>query len=189
MTETSDYIITTPRLGMRAWKPEDLELFIQMNMDPDVMRYFPGLMSREQTTTTFKRLVSHQNEHGYCFWATDLLEEQRFIGFIGLVNTRIETPFTPCVEIGWRLMPDAWGKGLATEGAKACLKWAFENRIAEEIYSYTPLTNTPSQRVMQKCGMTSHSTFEHPLLKGHALQEHCVYQIAALTAAQKTNLK
>ena len=131
-----DYIIKTGRLGLRSWYYPDLAVFTEMNCNPDVMRHFPKLMSVEETKNLYRRLLQHQAEFGYCFFAADILETGEFIGFVGLMNTRIESHFTPCIEIGWRLTPSAWGKGYATEGAKGCLKWAFENLDAEKIYAY-----------------------------------------------------
>lgn len=171
------YIIETERLGLRPWYTPDLDVFIQMNKNEDVMRFFPNHLTDTETKSTYNRLVRHQNEHGYCFFATDVLSTGNFIGFIGLVNTRIDVHFTPCVEIGWRLTPTAWGKGYATEGAKACLEWAFKNLDEEAIYSYTPHSNIPSQRVMQKIGMSLVGTFSHPLVLGHELEEHVLYKI------------
>ncbi len=176
------YIIETERLGLRPWYALDLPFFQEMNRNEDVMRHFPKLLSDEETKETYDRLVQHQAEHGFCFFATDVLETGEFIGFIGLMNTRVETPFTPCVEIGWRLTPSAWGKGYATEGASACLAWAFEHLEEDKIYSYTPHTNVPSQRVMQKIGMSPAGTFSHPLLLGHRLEEHVFYAIDRLDA-------
>ena len=172
-----DYIIKTGRLGLRSWYYPDLAVFTEMNCNPDVMRHFPKLMSVEETKNLYRRLLQHQAEFGYCFFAADILETGEFIGFVGLMNTRIESHFTPCIEIGWRLTPSAWGKGYATEGAKGCLKWAFENLDAEKIYAYTPQSNLPSQRVMQKIGMSAAGTFLHPLLQGHRLEEHVLYVI------------
>ena len=171
------YIIRTSRLGLRPWCEEDLAPFQEMNRSPDVMRYFPKLLTDEETESTYTRLVRHQEEHGYCFFATDVLSTSEFIGFIGIVNTRIEVHFAPCIEIGWRLHPSAWGNGYATEGAQACLEWAFENLEVDTIYSYTPHSNTPSQRVMQKIGMTPDGTFSHPLVLGHELEKHVLYKI------------
>lgn len=171
------YLITTPRLGLRQWQDSDLPLYQVMNQDPDVMRFFPFLMTAEQTEVSFQRTRQHYVDHGITFFAADILETGAFIGFIGLVHTRFEAHFTPCVEIGWRLMKKYWRKGLATEGAAACLKYAFDVLELEEIYSFTPVSNVPSERVMQKIGMKRVGTFHHPLIKDHPLEEHLLYRI------------
>ena len=62
-----------------------------------------------------------------------------FIGYIGLHHTNFETDFCPCIEIGWRLCENSWGRGYATEGARACLEYAYRQLQLSEIYSYTSL--------------------------------------------------
>jgi len=143
------------------------------------MRYFPAAMTPEESTASYERALAHQERHGFCFWAAELKQEEKFIGFIGLQHTWFEADFTPCIEVGWRLMKECWGQGLAPEGAAACLEWAFSRGI-DKIHSFTPLTNMPSQRVMQKIGMKQIGTFEHPALEeGHHLREHVLYYISA----------
>ncbi len=141
------------------------------------MRFFPYLLTPEQTDASFRKMRKHYDDHGMTFFAVDLLETGAFIGFIGLVKTLFESHFTPCVEIGWRLMKEYWGKGLATEGAAACIDFAFNELGLEEIYSFTPLTNLPSERVMQKIGMKRVGTFSHPMIPDHPLEQHLLYRI------------
>ena len=76
-----------------------------------------------------------------------------FIGFVGLCDQAYESPFTPCTDIGWRLAPEFWGKGYATEGAKRCLEYAFNDLRLDEIKSTAPKVNVPSIRVMEKANM------------------------------------
>jgi RimJ/RimL family protein N-acetyltransferase len=148
-----------------------------MNQDEDVMRYFPHVFTPEQSKASFERIKKHYENHGYTFFAVDLLKEETFIGLIGIVNTQFEAHFTPCVEIGWRLMKKYWGLGLATEGAKACVDHAFYELDIEEIYSFTPVVNRSSERVMQKIGMERVGTFRHPLVPDHPLEDHLLYKI------------
>ncbi|MDX1477291.1 MAG: GNAT family N-acetyltransferase [Saprospiraceae bacterium] len=172
------YIIRTPRLGLRPWYDADRAPFARLNQDPDVMRYFPSMPADAETSAAIDRQIHHQSRHGFCFWATDLLEEERFVGFIGLCTTRFSASFTPAVEIGWRVAKDYWGQGLAPEGAAACLEFARERLHLTEVYSFTPLSNRPSERVMQKIGMEHVGSFMHPLIaEGHPLQEHLLYYI------------
>jgi len=173
---STPYCITTPRLGFRNWRKSDLQRYVVMNQDPDVMQYFPQLLAPEQSEASFERMKKHYDEHGFTFFAVDNIEEEKFIGFIGLVNTRFESHFTPCVEIGWRLMKEYWGRGLATEGAAACLDYAFKELGLKEVYSFTPKSNFPSERVMQKIGMTKVGTFNHPMIPDHPLEEHLLYR-------------
>ena len=173
-----DYIIRTGRLGMRNWEESDLEPFTRQNLDEEVMRYFPTTYSAEKTAASVKRYREHIDEHGFGMFATDYLDDNRFIGFIGIAWLNYETDFTPAVEIGWRLNKEYWGKGLATEGAKACLDYAFKQLNLDKICSMTVLGNTPSERVMQKIGMRKTGTFLHPKVPaGHPMQEHVLYWI------------
>ena len=103
------------------------------------------------------------------------------LGFVGLTTPRIETFFTPCIEIGWRLAQEHWGKGYAQEAANAALDFGFESLKLEEIVSYTSELNLRSRRVMEAIGMI-HSPgedFDHPSLPdGHRLQRHVLYRLS-----------
>jgi RimJ/RimL family protein N-acetyltransferase len=113
-------------------------------------------------------------------YAVDLREERRFIGAVGLMVPAFEAHFMPCVEIGWRLSADCWGRGLATEGAKAVVHHAFESLQMESLVSFTAAANARSRRVMEKIGMTHDSSddFEHPNLpQGHPLRPHVLYRL------------
>jgi RimJ/RimL family protein N-acetyltransferase len=172
-------MITTSRLLLRPWRKTDLAAMAAINADERVMKYFPSTQDEEQTKGFMGRQHLLQKERGYCFFAAELLETQEVIGFIGLAYVTMEADFTPCVEIGWRLHPDTWGKGLATEGAKACIDFGFNERDLTEIYSYTPLNNLPSRRIMEKIGMEQFSTFKHPGLGDFPEIEECVvYRIS-----------
>ena len=71
---------------------------------------------------------------------------------------------------------DAWGQGYATEAARACLDYGFSQLGMQKIYSWTALSNTPSERVMQKIGMERVGEFDHPMIEaGHPLQRHVLY--------------
>lgn len=149
-----------------------------MNSDPEVMEFFPKPLSAEESDQMVERLKAYQQEHGFCFYAVDQLSDHAFIGFIGLVITTFDAFFTPCPEIGWRLKRSAWGKGYATEGAKRCLKYGFEQLQFEQIYSFTTVTNKRSEKVMQKIGMAKQIDFDHPKIPdGHPLQRHVLYMI------------
>ena len=97
-----------------------------MNADPAVMEFFPALQSRAASDASIKAWQSQFAVQGWSNWAVELLESGRFIGFIGLSVPRRTFPFSPCVEIGWRLAHAHWGKGYATEGAQAVLRGGFD---------------------------------------------------------------
>ncbi len=169
-----NYILTTERLGLRNWKPSDEAPFSEMCADPEVMRHFPKPLSVEESIALIRRLQAHFNKYGYCYFAVDVLETSEFIGFIGLANQTWESDFTPCVDIGWRLKRTAWGKGYATEGAKACLDAAFTKFRLKEVLAFATDTNLASQQVMKKIGMNEIGTVQHPNIKDDSRFKHCV---------------
>lgn len=168
------YIFRSERLGFRTWLPADLEKMAEINADPEVMRYFPALQTREQTAAFIERMNRQFSEKGYCYFAADTLDTGALTGFIGLSLQEFESDFTPCVDIGWRLAAAHWNKGLATEGAARCLAYAFEVLALEKIVAMAPLVNIPSEKVMKKIGMARAGTFLHPRLSGNLLLENCV---------------
>lgn len=169
----------TERLAFRVWQDQHRAPFAAMNADAEVMRYFPALQTSEQSNASIEYWLQQFAEKGWSIWAVELLDTGEFIGFIGLSVPRHPLPFSPCVEIGWRLKHAAWGRGYATEGAKECLRVAFEQIGLEEVVSFTALANRPSVRVMERIGMTNaNANFDHPgVAEGHLLRPHCLYKI------------
>ena len=173
-----DYILTTPRLGLRLWQTDDLVPFSQLNADDEVMRYFPNTLTSGQTREFFDRIQAAFDEKGYGLWATELLATREFIGFVGFSHPRFDEWFTPCVEIGWRLRRDMWGRGIAPEGAAACLRYGFDTLGFDKIYSFTATNNLPSERVMRKIGMEKAGEFNHPNIEPNSpLRRHVLYRI------------
>lgn len=173
------YMIKTDRLILRPWNEGDLKPFAELNADPRVREYFYKILTCEESDNSAKAFNEHIEKFGFGFWAASLLETNEFIGFIGLQNVAFEAPFTPAVEIGWRLAHHHWGKGYATEGAKAALDYGFNQLNLPEIVAFTPLQNTRSRHVMEKIGMThdSKDDFDHPMLPdGHPLIRHVLYR-------------
>ena len=167
--------IETERLILRPWQAADLVPFIRMNKDPDVMRFFTGPLEAEQTKEFYESILREFAEYGYGLYAA---EEKGSGCFIGFRWAKFEAAFCPCEEIGWRLCKEYWGKGYATEGAKACLSYGFEKLAFDKIYSFTSIENKASQRVMQKIGMRPERYFDHPNVPlGHPLRPHICYCI------------
>lgn len=170
----------TSRLAFRLWRDGHRSAFAAMNSDREVMRYFPALQDEAQSNATIDAWLAHFEEHGWGNWAVELSGTGEFIGFIGLNIPRRQLPFSPCIEVGWRLKRAAWGQGFATEGATEVLRIGFERLALAEIVSFTALLNTPSIAVMKRLGMTdANSDFEHPgVPEGHPLRPHCLYRIS-----------
>ena len=143
------------------------------------MEYFPTTLCREESDAVADSIQSHLEQNGWGLWAVEIPDVTSFAGFIGLARPRFEAHFTPCIEIGWRLGPEFWGHGYATEGAWAVLTFAFHALNLSEVVSLTAETNRRSRRVMERIGMT-HSPaddFDHPDLPlGHALRRHVLYR-------------
>ncbi len=181
--------ILTPRLKLRAWKEEDKEPFFKLNSDPRVMEFMPKLLSKQESDNFFERINLGFKKHGYSFFAVELIENKRFIGLIGLSIPKFESFFTPCVEIAWRLAYNYWGKGYATEGAKASLDYGFNELNLSEIVSFTVPQNLRSRQVMQRIGMTFINEFEHPSLpEGHCLKKHVLYKTPKYCSDKTENL-
>lgn len=177
--------IETPRLILRDWQEEDLEPFRELNSDEEVMRYFPKTYSAEETDVFYRAIIKEFEEYNYGLYAVEIKESNEFIGFIGFHRATFEADFTPCIEIGWRLKRDAWGKGYATEGAKACLEYGFNNLNFKEVYSFTAKINKPSQNVMKKIGMHYIKDFNHPKIDHSSkLCRHVLYVIRSTDMAK-----
>jgi RimJ/RimL family protein N-acetyltransferase len=173
--------LKTKRLILRPWKETDLEPFAELNADPRVMEYFPSVLSRQQSDDLAKRISSKMEEQGWGLWAVSIPNEADFIGFIGLAKTTFDAHFTPAVEVGWRIAFPYWGKGYATEGAKAALEYGFEMLNLSEIVSFTAVQNTRSRRIMEKIGMhhDPKEDWDHPkITEGHPLRRHVLYRIS-----------
>jgi 3-dehydroquinate dehydratase/shikimate dehydrogenase len=165
-----------PRVLLRPWRDSDLAPFAALNADPEVMRYFPATLTREQSDAVAKRIMDTTAAQGWGWWAVQT-PELEFAGFVGLSNVPFEAAFTPAVEVGWRLARAAWGHGYATEGAHLTLRYGFSTLKLERIVSFTAVENWRSRHVMERLGMQRESEFDHPRLIGQPLCRHVLYAI------------
>jgi RimJ/RimL family protein N-acetyltransferase len=172
--------IETERLRLRQWMESDREPFSRLNADPRVMEFLPSILDKAASDAMVNRLQTKIADKGWGFWAVESKQDKQFIGFVGLEIPKADLPFSPCVEIGWRLAFEHWGKGYATEAAQTALKVGFEQQELTEIVSFTALSNHRSSAVMERLGMNRETeTFEHPSLSaGHPLREHCLYRLS-----------
>jgi len=173
-------VLRTERLLLRPWRDEDLAPFAALNADPVVREHFPSTLSREESDASARRLRAEIDRNGYGPWAVEVPGLAPFVGVIGLAVPAFEAPFTPCVEIAWRLARAAWGRGFATEGARAAAAFAFDQLQLEEIVAMTTPANRRSRRVMEKLGMRHDPSddFDHPLLPpGSPLRRHVLYRL------------
>ena len=153
--------IETERLLLREWTPNDLPTFIKMNQDPEVMEFFPKILDSKESIDFYQRICKEFDKVKYGLFAVERKSDHKFIGYTGLHKADFPANFTPCIEIGWRLIKDVWNQGYATEAAKACLQYGFINLNIKEIYSFTAAINKRSERVMQKIGLQKIGEFEY----------------------------
>jgi len=168
------YLFKSERLGFRNWTEKDIPDMAKINADSKVMEFFPSLPNKEETEQFVDRMVHQFSENGFCYFAVDKLENIEFIGFIGIAAQIFESEFTPCVDIGWRLAQKEWGKGYASEGAKQCLEFAFNEVNLNEVISICTENNSRSEKVMKKIGMKKIGEFVHPKLKDHSKYRNCI---------------
>ena len=172
--------IRTDRLLLRPWTDADREPFAALNADPRVMEFFPSMLSRNQSDELVDRIRGQFAERGFGLSAVEVPGVARFIGYVGLAVPHLPPPFDPRVEVGWRLAYDHWGRGYATEAARAALELGFRLGL-DEIVALTVPANRRSRRVMEKLGMrrSVSDDFDHPkLAEGHRLRRHVLYRLA-----------
>jgi ribosomal-protein-alanine N-acetyltransferase len=175
-------MLTTDRLILRQWRPEDREPFAAMNADAQVMEFFPAMLSRAESDHLADRFAARIEERGFGFWVLELPGIAPFIGFAGLSIPGFTTHFTPCVEIGWRLLPGYWGQGFASEAARRALEFGFEEAGFAEIVAFAAEGNRRSRAVMERIGMTydAEGDFDMPTLpEDSPVRRHVLYRIQA----------
>jgi RimJ/RimL family protein N-acetyltransferase len=183
---TPERRLRTERLLLRGWRESDLEPFARLNADPQVMRYFPAPLSREESDTLAERIATSLTERSWGLWAVE--RDGVFLGFTGLAVPRFEAPFTPAVEIGWRLARAAWGFGYATEAATAVLRFASEELRLDSVVSFTAVENRRSRAVMERIGMVHDEAgdFDHPAIPAPSpLRRHVLYRANLLEKPMK----
>jgi RimJ/RimL family protein N-acetyltransferase len=155
-----------------------LKSFQVLNADPRVMQYYPDVLNGEQSDALAERIQTRLREQDFGLWAVEVPGVADFIGFIGLSVPGFTSHFTPCVEIGWRLAFEHWGKGYASEGASAALGRAFVALNLKEVVSFTVPENRRSIGVMERIGMVRSPAddFDRPWRPG-GYQRHVLYRI------------
>jgi RimJ/RimL family protein N-acetyltransferase len=183
--------LRTERLVLRSWRDSDREPFAALNADPVVMEHFVAPLSHAESDALVDRIEAAFEEHGWGLWAVEVPGVAEFIGFIGLAVPGFDAPFTPCVEVGWRLARSAWGHGYAPEGATEALRFAFDDLGLDEVVSFTSVGNAKSRRVMEKLGMTHDPAddFDHPRVPaGHRISRHVLYRIRCSASRPRRRL-
>ncbi len=179
-------IIETPRLLLRGWRDEDVEPWVAMNADPRVTEFFARSYTRALSEAALQTMREKLDRNGFGWWAVESRGSAQFAGVIALQDVPFQAPFTPAWEIGWRFPFENWGRGYATEGARAALNFAFNVLHWDEVVAFTAVSNVRSRRVMRRLGMTHDPAddFDHPKIEpGHPLRRHVLYRIRKLASA------
>ena len=174
--------LSSGRVCLRRWRDEDREAFAAMNSDARVMEFFRGRLSRVESDAMVDRIQKHFSEHDFGLWAIELPGVAPFIGFAGFDVARFSAPFTPCVEVGWRLAFEHWGHGYATEAARLALGFGFGTLALSDVVSFTSATNHRSRAVMERLGMRRDPVedFDYPSFpEGHPLRRHVLYRLGS----------
>jgi ribosomal-protein-alanine N-acetyltransferase len=166
----------TERLVLRGWTESDRAPFAELNADPRVMEHLPSRLTRTESDSFVDRIEQHFEDHGFGLWAVEA--SGHFVGFTGLAVPRFHVDWMeereqPVVEVGWRLQRTAWGRGYATEAARACLRYAFDVLGRSEIVSFTVVGNTRSRAVMERLGMHQIAEYAHPIEGRDAVPSVC----------------
>ena len=157
--------VETERLLLRLWRPEDLDQLAHVFSKEPVWRYpFKRGWTREETEDFLSRKIDEWQDRGFSQWAVEAKAENQLIGFLGLAPPEFLPEVMPTVEVGWRLDPGWWGRGLATEGGRAALEYAFEALSLDEVVSIYEPENRASGRVMERLGMKRFMDTTHPSL-------------------------
>ena len=171
----------TERLIIREWEPGDYEPYSRILMDPEVRRFYFDVPDRAQSDATVDRFIEFYNRDGFGFLPVIRKSDGTLLGDVGIIPVGMPLRGNPPVEIGWLLGKEYWGQGYAPEAAQAWLDHAFNSLNLPEVVAWTTVTNLPSQRVMQKLGMSTspEDNFIHPKAPpGHPLAPHVLYRIS-----------
>jgi len=172
--------LRTERLVLRQWRDDDRDAWAALNADPDVMRWFPAPLSRDESDQWFAMNRDRLEQRGWGLWAVEVVDGAPFIGFVGLNPPGFDVPGhgEDGVEVGWRLAAEHWGKGYAPEAASEALRFAWDELGRDEVLSFTAVGNAKSRRVMEKLGMVLEREFDHPRVpEGHPIRRHVLYRI------------
>lgn len=171
--------LETSRLRLRSWHDDDLEPLAQLCADPEVMRYDPALLSRDECAALMVRSRLHLLRHGFGLWALERKDSGAFIGYCGLVWAPSSVPGS-AVELRWGVACEQWGQGLVLEAARAVLEHAFVTLQLPEVVACMSQINEPAKQLVAELGMRADqaASFAHPeLAAGHPLHEQLLYRL------------
>jgi RimJ/RimL family protein N-acetyltransferase len=149
-----NYIIETDQLGLRELTMNDLQDWYQILSDEETMQYYPSAYDLDKTRGWIDRNLGNYSKYGFGLWAIILKETNQFIGDCGITMQNIYGDGNSLPETGYHINKHFWRKGYASQAAKECLKYSFENLDFDEVFSFQKWTNVPSRKVAEKIGMS-----------------------------------
>jgi RimJ/RimL family protein N-acetyltransferase len=173
-------IVTTPRLVLRPFTDMDRAPFHALNTHPLVVESLGRSPTRAESDHLVDIINEEMESEDFGLWALEVAGGPRFAGMVGLHRVRPDLPVAPAVEVAWRLHPDHWGHGYASEAGLASLRHGFDVVGLDEIVALTTTLNARSQAVMVRIGMRrdSDGDFDHPSVpEDSALRRHVLYRI------------
>lgn len=173
-----EILLKTDRLYIRKLENKDLNSFIDMHKDKEVMKYFPSCLSEIKSISLYKKISNHFVYYGYSLFAIEDIKTGNFVGYVGFLNISSKYIFYPGIEIGWKLRKEYWHLGYAHEAASKCIEYGFNYLDFEKIYAFTYINNKSSRKLMERLNMKKIGYFTHPLLdKEDLLSRHVLYAI------------
>ena len=173
-------VVATERLVLRPFSDRDRAPFFALNTHPDVVASLGSTPSRAESDAMVDHIEAEIARDGWGLWAVEVAGGASFAGMVGLHRVRPQLPCAPAVEVEWRLHPDHWGRGYATEAAAASLRFGFDEAGLTEVVAFTTTLNTRSQGVMTRIGMRHDpdGDFDHPFVPDDSpLRRHVLYRI------------
>lgn len=176
-------VIETPRLILGNWTDSetDRSAFHRLNSDEQVMRFFPYRRTRAESDAVLELIAGQHARDGFGWGKAELRQTGEVIAFLGMARVEPDFPNGPGTEVGWRFLPEFWGKGLASEAARALLGHGFGELGLTEIMAFAVPQNLASLRVMQAIGMRPDPAcdFDHPRVPDtHPdLRRHVVFRV------------
>jgi RimJ/RimL family protein N-acetyltransferase len=175
-------VAQTERLRLREWDGDDETRFYEVMNRPDVMTHLGGVQTPEEWRAAYQRVVAFQQDYGHTFWIMEDADGYQILGFCGIKRSNAPGAgsLTGKHEIGWRLRPEAWGKGLAKEAAIVSLDLAFGQFEAPDVIATTLKENSASQGLMKRLGMTRREDLDYIDTRfGPEMNPSIVYMISA----------
>ncbi|MEU8821097.1 GNAT family N-acetyltransferase [Actinoplanes sp. NPDC048796] len=170
--------LRTERLLLRQWRDDDLDAWADLNADPAVREFFGTVLARDESLGSLNHFRAELDARGWGWWAVEAPDEGGLIGMAGLDPVDDQVPFEG-TEAGWRLARKTWGKGYATEAARAVLEYGFTQLRLPEILAIAAAGNVRSHAVMRRLGMTHDPAddFDDPTAPPGPLRASVVYRL------------